>query len=1428
VTAKLDATNYLQWSYEMEHTLRYRGLWGLVAPVGSTEAGPILNGPLRSGEGAPHGVAEPQGHGESTEPTEDAGSEDDKAQMTTRAAAAAERRAQELEERDARTAQATVATLWEKDMREGQARAFIMMHIKAHHAGRLRGTRTAREVWEALGDQFRSKGPAREINLRHRLDSIAMGDKEPVVTYFNRGWTLAWELEEVGAEISDRTLRAVLLAGMPERYAMTVEVLQSNRTMTIEETLEDLQAAEERLVLARKRKTKTDRGHGGNAALAATGERSAHRDAQRDHRWRKARCYRCNETGHIKRVCPKKAADEASADDKTDSDSSGIAMLAYATDGVGTTLAADMDGCVSTTNGTAESPVRESAMIALAADGTGTGSPVGEVDWKVDSGASHHMCGDASLLSDLEECDPITISVAVGQEVVAASRGVAKLRVAGPRKPTTLTLNKVLLVPGMTMALFSVRTAAKQGYSTEFSDRGVQIRRGGKVILSGHTHGGIYSLTLLGTRGESTRKAPSGTAAAAEEVGADIWHRRFCHLGVDMLQHTIDKVDGIDLSRSSLDVLKGRTCEPCNVGKMVRQPFKAADGERTTRVLQLVHSDAAGKMGVPTPKGNEYQVSVIDDFTRYKALVPVRTKGQAKDFIMQVVNLWENQTGHKVQAIRTDDGKEYTGGDFTAWLNDKGIEHQRSAPYTSQHNGMAERYNRTVQERTSALLCDAGLDPKFWAEAATTINTVANLTPQRHQTATPYELFHGKRPDVSHLRVFGCRAWAYNPAKLRRKGDSRGIPAVFVGYPAGTKGYRVLIDGAVVVRRDVLFDEEERGAGAGIPTHQAEERGEADLPGDGGSEAEDGPGAGMEPTTSIEEAITAARRLTGHDGGGEASDEEEDPYGEETQAAGSDAQLFGAAEAVTAKGLLSWALAARGRGNPDKMRLYQAKKEADWSEFDKAIQAEVQSLWDNGTWELMDLPDGQSVTPTEMLAERKRGADGSIDKYKGRFVVRGDKQTYLVDYTEVWAPVVRYTTLRVFLAYCTSKRMTIEQTDVATAFLNGDVEEELYIRQPVGYERGDATKVCRLRKALYGLKQAARAWYNKLKDTLEEMGFHPCPEDPCLFRRGTGLTECLIIVYVDDMLVAGATKETALGGLAAVTSRFKARELGRPSYFLGLHLVHDDKNGTLHVHQEQYVRTVLERFGMTDAKSVRLPIGVGAQLERTGEPLTGEDPALYQELVGCLNYLATATRPDIAFAVGRLSRFVSAPMVAHLAAAKVVLRYLAGTKAKGLWYQQDGALVGYSDADFAADKDTRRSTSGNVFLLQGAAVSWKSKLQGSVATSKTEAEYVSAGMAAKELVWVQRLCGYLTGEAPDAMLLCDSQSALAMMGNAVSSARTKHIDVIHHFVREKVTSGELKVQYVNTTDMTAGVLTKALGTISFNKCTDGMGMGPSA
>jgi len=386
VTAKLDATNCLQWSYEMEHTLRYRGLWGMVVPLGTSEAEPTIAGQPLGGERGMSGAIDPLGQDKSEELTGVAGSADDQAKIKTRAVAAAEWQVQALAEQEAQSAAVTARR--EQDLREGQARAFIMMHVKAHHAGRLRGARTARAVWEALEDQFRSRGPAREINLRHRLSTIGMNDKEPVVAYFNRGWTLAWELEEVGAGVTDRTLRAALLAGLPEKFSMTVEVLQANRAMTLEETLEDLQAAEERLALVRQRK-KSERRHGGSAALAATGERDAGRDAEEEQRWKKARCYRCNKRGHIKRVCPSKTTHASSSDDKTESDSSGVATIAIAMDGMQSgPPVEEADGRTPPLDGTDGTG---SATTALAADGTGTRPPVGVTDWKVDSGASHHM-----------------------------------------------------------------------------------------------------------------------------------------------------------------------------------------------------------------------------------------------------------------------------------------------------------------------------------------------------------------------------------------------------------------------------------------------------------------------------------------------------------------------------------------------------------------------------------------------------------------------------------------------------------------------------------------------------------------------------------------------------------------------------------------------------------------------------------------------------------------------------------------------------------------------------------------------------------------------------------------------------------------------------------------------------------------------------
>ena len=784
--------------------------------------------------------------------------------------------------------------------------------------------------------------------------------------------------------------------------------------------------------------------------------------------------------------------------------------------------------------------------------------------------------------------------------------------------------------------------------------------------------------------------------------------------------------------------------------------------------------------------------------------------------------------------------------------------------------------------------------------------------PQRHRDGTPYEAFHGSKPDVGHLRVFGFRAWVRVPGELRRKLDARAVAGTFLGYGSGQKGWRVLVDGRVVTSRDVRFDETPIDAGLPADAVQPQHADGADgsvatWPAD--HDVLDAPGSARvsrTPATSgtqsravtlprpgpIADAVSTARHLVAGNAGGDdsaanvgaedeapasgsdqdaalaggsdsdappplASDSDEEPHAAGEPMSRHPARLLRAkpprrAHATAAwvspdgprvaigdgtrmpgrvsppigprRGLHASALAASAGGGPDKMHIRRAMKAADWPEFHKANQKEVDALWANKTWVLVDLPPGKKLTETQMLCERKRGPDGKVDRYKGRLVARGDTQTHYGDYFDVWAPVARYATLRALLAHCAADGLVIAQLDVETAFLNEELDEEIYIRQPQGYERGDTAKVCLLKKALYGLKQAARAWIKKLEAVLITAGFRPTDADPCLYVGTVGGDKVFILVYVDDLLVAAKSAKHVDAGKRIILDAFKARDMGAPTYFLGMHIERDGETGALRLSQHQYASNLLERFGLTDANPVRLPMGVGTHLQKDGEALPGPLIQTYQELLGALLYLANGTRPDITFAVGRLSCYAAAPTAEHLAAAKTVLRYIKGTTHLGLKYAAPGELVGYSEADFAADVDSRRSTTGYASIYNGAAISWVSKIQPTVAASTTEAEYVAGAMAAKEAIWLRRLLGALTGTTKAVQMKCDNQGALALMHNAVSSPRTEHIDISHHFIREKVAEKQIIMEHVPTGKMTADALTKPLAVPAFTTGIKAMGI----
>lgn len=463
---------------------------------------------------------------------------------------------------------------------------------------------------------------------------------------------------------------------------------------------------------------------------------------------------------------------------------------------------------------------------------------------------------------------------------------------------------------------------------------------------------------------------------------------------------------------------------------------------------------------------------------------------------------------------------------------------------------------------------------------------------------------------------------------------------------------------------------------------------------------------------------------------------------------------------------------------------------------------------------------------TKWVFTLKRDADGNIERYKARLVAKGFQQREGVDFNEVFAPVSKHATLRTFLAVVAERGLHLHQLDVKTAFLNGDLEETIYMKQPAGYEQGGPRTVCRLRKAIYGLRQAPRAWHIKLHATLEKMGFRASKADASLFVRGHGDDAVYLLVYVDDILIASKHLAAVAAVKAELGSIFTVRDLGEAKFFLGMEITRNPVDGTIKLSQARATRDLLSKFGMDEAKIKGTPMSTATRLTRGGSKEVDKTQVPYMELVGSLLYLASCTRPDIAQAVGALSRYMAHPTEHHWSTAKGVLRYLASTPDVGIVFKRGGCtLVGYCDADYAGDIDTRRTTTGYVFLMGDGAVSWCSKLQPTVALSTAEAEYMAAASAVKEALWLRKLlCDFTLSSKQPVPILCDNQAALKLLVNPIVSSRSKHIDVLHHFARERVARGEVSFTYCPTDRMIADSLTKAVPEHKFLSCSSGMGL----
>ncbi|RWR99148.1 polyprotein-like protein, partial [Dinothrombium tinctorium] len=479
---------------------------------------------------------------------------------------------------------------------------------------------------------------------------------------------------------------------------------------------------------------------------------------------------------------------------------------------------------------------------------------------------------------------------------------------------------------------------------------------------------------------------------------------------------------------------------------------------------------------------------------------------------------------------------------------------------------------------------------------------------------------------------------------------------------------------------------------------------------------------------------------------------------------------------------------------------YTASEPSSWKEaivcnhsemWIEAAKEEIDSLLKNETWELCELPKGKEVIGCKWVFKVKEDEKGNIKRYKARLVAKGYTQKYGIDFEETFAPVAKFTTIRTLLTIAAMMDLEIKQMGVKTAFLYGEMQEEAYMEQPEGFViPGKEHLVCKLRKSIYGLKQAPRMWNSTIHKFFIKNGFKQCQSDWCLYVQ-TVEKVLFVLIYVDDLIIASSNTQAIEKLKNDMSKIFSMTDLGELNYFLGIEIIRIREKKSILLSQKRYIMRLLKRFHMQESKPAITPIEFGYKFQEKSEEKSQNEKIPYREIVGSLMYAMVCTRRDIAASVGILSRYMNNFTHSHFKAAKRVLRYLNGTRDFALMLKPENeALIGYSDADWGGNTDDRKSTSGYLFQLGGSSLSWNSKKQQTVALSSTEAEYMALSTATQECVWLRNLLQEIgfKQEMPTTIFEVN-QACIKLTKSTKNYARTKHIDIRHHFIREKVDSG---------------------------------------
>lgn len=1331
---------------------------------------------------------------------------------------------------------------WE--LRKERAYTEIDLRIEDQQRVSIRDNRDPRLAWHTLRTVYGNRLANTRAALLAEITRVQY-DGSGILEHKSRMDALRMKLTEAGHPVAEPLYLNFFVNSLPEEFDAITNTINYD-TDTVDKVVSNLRQIETKRGLRTATEgsafavTKGKQQKGRSANAPQNPAQGARGGSPKKNVGRSGGCYNCGGQGHWARNCPspKKKRDGGSHKEVKKDVSSGDSEK---TKGNGPSTARGLFAAIDTSMFLGESPITRRCFIDTAASGNFT-----------------------PKIEDLHGFEPFSsprsFTAANGAEVQSKGIGTVKIAVSNSGRQYNVEVPHVQWVPGIYTHLFSPGQLIKDGFTVNLHKDGCTVKDPANRLLAdvrerGNTYPANFSIVqpdsplpiaqaiVEPTKTELEDRLDEAVLALTVKPDHDVmkWHQRLGHLNVaDVRKLAGSHATGMQIVE---DTIPSADCLACIHGKQHKMPFKVGR-TRATRIGELIHMDLAGPMETTSFDGKKYFLITVDDYSRGIWVEVLTLKSEVVSKIREFNTQFETGYGAKIRGIMADNGTEFVNNDMQRYLKEKGITLYTSVPYTHEQNGVAERAIRTITEGARAMLHASKLPKSLWSVAVKTMAYLRNRSPARANNGiTPIERITGQKPDLAHLRIFGCPVSVAVPKEKRKKWDSRSRMGYMVGYEPYSTGYVVWYPGnrRVDKVRDVVFHEE--AVAPAIPTLYGDE----DIPRNVNQSPNTAvtmnapavspstPNPTVQPRLFIRIPARPARVVRGPDDQGHATIEEVSPdTDKKTGGDGSrlvsdipdfqhgttrsgkqrgEIQSLLATEEYSDEAVILSAILGDPTNIKDALNLPGEEGEA----WERARQAEWQNMIDHDVFGPPTSPPPNTQILKMGTALRTTRQSGKITKRKVRIVAKGYSQVPGLHFNETYAPVMRWESLRILLTLGAISGLEIRQFDVKSAYLHGVIQEEVWVQQPEGFEvPGKEDLALRLRKALYGTKQGGNQWRKTLEEFMTKTLDWRCSDydRAVFFKFWDDGTWGIVGFWVDDATSIGH-KKRLLELENAFRDRFGLSGEDDAHWILGTAITRDIDRHSISISQKNYIEDIAVKFQVQNSKPCRIPIPLGidfSALKNDDEEDEESKDFPYRELIGSLMYAAIASRPDIAHAINKLAQYSSNPSRAHWKLAKRILQFLYHTRERSLILGGEKPTVyAYADADFAGDTEDRKSTGGYAVFLGNGVVSWSSKKQTIVALSSTEAEYVVLSEATREILWTRRFLEEigLKFEGPTTIYE-DNLGTRAFALDQKSPRRMKHIEVKYHFIKSHIAENTVNVVYMPTSEMTADIFTKFL------------------